>query len=142
MRSMLFLIVLVWQAVPAQATITYLCRDGSHITVKSGGDELLVREELLTKYPCLRDFHPMPVGAASAKPREEIAGLSTSVAAFPCDRPDQIAADGKRCGGRAASSRPGGRLGGGETVDTPESATSGSSGSGRKQPGRSESRRR
>jgi hypothetical protein len=26
-----------------------------------------------------------------------------------CDNPDDIAADGSRCGGRAASSRPGGR---------------------------------
>jgi Flp pilus assembly secretin CpaC len=50
-----------------------------------------------------------PTAAApAAEPAAEPAATTTSAAGGPCMYPDDIAADGTRCGDRAASVRPGG----------------------------------
>ena len=50
-----------------------------------------------------------PSGAPASKQGASGAQTRGSSAEGPCDTPDDIASDGSRCGGRAASERPGGR---------------------------------
>lgn len=72
--------------------------------------------------PALPNF--APATGTSIRSRGSAGGSNS---AGRCDYPDQIAADGKRCGDRAASRKPGGRLGG---TPLPGSTGTGSSGSG------------
>lgn len=50
----------------------------------------------------------VPIGGVSAPAAAAPAATATSAAGGPCMHPDDIAADGTRCGDRAASVRPGG----------------------------------
>jgi len=84
--------------------------DGPVVTVRRGA--------ALSKYTCnetcqLMVFESMDIGsvgkAVDAKGVSRTNDQDGSL--YPCDSPNQIAGDGKSCGGRSAWSKPGGRIG-------------------------------